>query len=138
MRLPELDSERALLAPTTPARTSLLLEQGKARPYRNKPGAFCSILTCTVQPGNPPLVTGIDPTVTLEGRSVAALTGTADIPGASRSNGSVLSRGLAPENPDQALWSGPARTGGTLNEPVPHRSIATGKRPTQNAKVADP
>jgi hypothetical protein len=31
----------------------------------------------------------------------------------------------------------PARTSGTLNEPVPPRSIATGERPTRNAKAAD-
>ena len=70
MRVPVLDTNRTPLMPTTPARARLLLKQGKARPYWNKIGIFCIILTYAVQPDNQPLVVGIDPGSSFEGWSV--------------------------------------------------------------------
>jgi len=45
MRVPVLDTHRTPLMPTTPARVRLLLKQGRAKPYWNKIGIFCIILT---------------------------------------------------------------------------------------------
>jgi len=57
--------------PTTPARARLLLKQGKAKPYWNKPGIFCIIPTYEVQPdNNQRLVVGLDPGSSFEGWSV--------------------------------------------------------------------
>jgi len=70
MRVPVLDTNRTALMPTTPARARLLLKQGKARPYWNKLGIFCIILTYVVEPDNQPLVVGIDPGSSYEGWSV--------------------------------------------------------------------
>lgn len=56
--------------PATPARARLLLKQGKAKPYWNKLGIFCIILTYEVQPDNQDLVVGIDPGSSFEGWSV--------------------------------------------------------------------
>jgi hypothetical protein len=58
MRVPVLDTNRTALMPTTPARARLLLKQGKARPYWNKIGIFCIILTYDVTPDNQPLLFG--------------------------------------------------------------------------------
>ena len=70
MRLPVFDTNRTPLMPTTPARARLLLKLGKARPYWNKLGIFCIILTYDVKPDNQPLVVGIDPGSSFEGWSV--------------------------------------------------------------------
>jgi len=70
MRVPVLDTNRTPLMPTTPVRARLLLKQGKARPYWNKIGIFCIILTYAVEPDNQPLVVGIDPGSSYEGWSV--------------------------------------------------------------------
>ena len=70
MRVPVLDTNRTPLMPTTPVRARLLLKQGKARPYWNKIGIFCIILTYAVQPDNQPFVVGIDPGSSYEGWSV--------------------------------------------------------------------
>jgi hypothetical protein len=67
MRVPVLDTHRTPLMPATPARARLLLKQGKAKPYWNKLGIFCIILTYEVQPDNQPLVVGIDPGSSYEG-----------------------------------------------------------------------
>jgi len=56
--------------PTTPVRARLLLKQGKAKPYWNKLGIFCIILTYEVEPDNQPLAVGIDPGSSFEGWSV--------------------------------------------------------------------
>lgn len=56
--------------PTTPVRARQLLKQGKAKPYWNKLGIFCIILTYEVQPDNQDLVVGIDPGSSFEGWSV--------------------------------------------------------------------
>jgi len=56
--------------PTTPARARLLLKQGRAKPYWNKIGIFCIILTYEVQPDNQDLVVGVDPGSSFEGWSV--------------------------------------------------------------------
>ena len=56
--------------PTTPARARLLFKQGKAKPYWNKLGIFCIILTYEVKPANQDLVVGIDPGSSYEGWSV--------------------------------------------------------------------
>lgn len=61
----------------------------------------------------------------------------ADVLGALHLYGMTSSMGGGWRAPVRYLWNGLARTGGTLNELVPLRSIATGKRPTQNTKVAD-
>ncbi len=52
---------------TTPKRARLLLKRGKARPYWNKSGIFCIILTYEVQPDNQQQVPGIDPENSSEG-----------------------------------------------------------------------
>ena len=70
MRVPVLDTHRNTLMPTTPKRARLLLKQGKARPYWNKLGIFCIILTYDVEPDNQPLAVGIDPGSSFEGWSV--------------------------------------------------------------------
>ena len=70
MRVPVLDTNRTPLMPTTPVRARLLLKQGKARPYWNKIGIFCIILTYVVEPDNQPLVVGVDPGSSYEGWSV--------------------------------------------------------------------
>lgn len=67
MRVPVLDTHRNTLMPTTPKRARLLLKQGKARPYWNKLGIFCIILTYDVEPDNQPLAVGIDPGSSFEG-----------------------------------------------------------------------
>jgi len=61
----------------------------------------------------------------------------ADVPGAFHPYGAMSLMGLGRRAPVRYLWDGPACTGGIVNEPVSCRSIATGKRSTQNAKVAD-
>lgn len=70
MRIPVLDTNKTPLMPTTPVRARLLLKQGKARPYWNKLGIFCIILTYSVQPDNQQLVLGIDPGSSYEGWSI--------------------------------------------------------------------
>jgi len=70
MRVPVLDTRRKQLMPTTPVRARLLLKQGKAKPYWNKLGIFCIILTYEVEPDNQPLAVGIDPGSSFEGWSV--------------------------------------------------------------------
>jgi len=70
MRVPVLDSHRTPLMPTTPVRARQILKQGKAKPYWNKLGIFCIILTYEVQPDNQDLVVGIDPGSSFEGWSV--------------------------------------------------------------------
>ncbi|MDD3934601.1 RRXRR domain-containing protein [Methanoculleus sp. UBA303] len=70
MRVPVMDTHRTPLMPTTPTRARLLLKQGKAKPYWNKLGIFCIILTYTVEPDNRSLVVGIDPGSSFEGWSV--------------------------------------------------------------------
>ena len=70
MRVPVLDTHRNQLMPTTPTRARLLLKQGRARPYWNKLGIFCIILTYEVTSANQPLVVGIDPGSSFEGWSV--------------------------------------------------------------------
>lgn len=70
MRVPVMDTHRNQLMPTTPKRARLLLKQGKARPYWNKLGIFCIILTYEVQPDNQRLAVGIDPGSSFEGWSV--------------------------------------------------------------------
>jgi hypothetical protein len=70
MRVPVMDTHRTPLMPTTPARARLLLKQGKAKPYWNKLGIFCIILTYDVQPDNQDLVVGLDPGSSFEGWSV--------------------------------------------------------------------
>jgi hypothetical protein len=56
--------------PTTPVRARLLIKLGRAKPYWNKLGIFCIILTYDVQPDNQDLVVGIDPGSSFEGWSV--------------------------------------------------------------------
>ncbi|NLB01742.1 MAG: hypothetical protein GX837_12440, partial [Methanomicrobiales archaeon] len=70
MRVPVMDTHRTPLMPTTPVRARQLLKQGRAKPYWNKIGIFCIILTYDVQPDNQPLVVGIDPGSSFEGWSV--------------------------------------------------------------------
>ena len=70
MRVPVLDTRRKQLMPTTPVRARLLLKQGKAKPYWNKLGIFCIILTYEVEPDNQPRAVGIDPGSSFEGWSV--------------------------------------------------------------------
>ncbi|CVK32110.1 RRXRR domain-containing protein [Methanoculleus bourgensis] len=70
MRVPVMDTHRTPLMPTTPVRARQLLKQGKAKPYWNKLGIFCIILTYEVQPDNQPLVVGVDPGSSFEGWSV--------------------------------------------------------------------
>lgn len=70
MRIPVVDTTKTPLMPTTPARARLLLKQGKARPYWNKLGIFCIILTYQVPPDNQQLVIGIDPGSSFEGWSI--------------------------------------------------------------------
>lgn len=80
---------------------------------------------------------GRDGKRTFASNAVDARAMAADVSGASRPYGTTSSMGWGRRTPVRYLWNGPARTGGILNEPVPLRSIATGKRPTLNAKVAD-
>jgi hypothetical protein len=70
MRVPVFDTNRTPLMPATPKRARLLLKQGKAKPYWNKLGIFCIILTYEVEPDNQPLVVGVDPGSSFEGWSV--------------------------------------------------------------------
>ena len=70
MRIPVLDKDRKVLMPTTPAKARMLLKTGKARPYWNKLGIFCVILTYSVEPNNQTIVMGIDPGSRFEGYSV--------------------------------------------------------------------
>ncbi|MCK4526147.1 RRXRR domain-containing protein [candidate division WOR-3 bacterium] len=70
MRIPVLDKDRKVLMPTTPAKARLLLKTGKARPYWNKLGIFCVILTYSIKPNNQTIVMGIDPGSKFEGYSV--------------------------------------------------------------------
>jgi hypothetical protein len=74
MRVPVLDTNQTPLMPTTPARARLLLKQGEAKPYGNKPGIFCIILTYAVDPDNQPLVVEIDPGSSFDGWSVVGTT----------------------------------------------------------------
>lgn len=80
---------------------------------------------------------GRDGKRTFASNAVDAPTMAADVSGALRPYGTTSPMGWGRRTPVRYLWNGPARTGGTLNEPVSLRSIATGKRPTRNAKVAD-
>jgi hypothetical protein len=65
-----MDTHRTPLMPTSSVRARQLLKQGKAKPYWNKLGIFCIILTYDVQPDNQELVVGIDPGSSFEGWSV--------------------------------------------------------------------
>ena len=56
--------------PTTPARARLLLKRCKAKPYWNRLGVFCIILTKEVEPTNQPIAAGIDPGSKFEAISV--------------------------------------------------------------------
>jgi len=70
MRVPVLDSRKKPLMPTTPAKARILIKTGKAKPYWNKLGIFCIILTREVEPDNQQIVVGIDPGSSFEGWSV--------------------------------------------------------------------
>jgi hypothetical protein len=56
--------------PCTAAKARHLLKSGKARPKRNKLGLFYVQLCYEQEPGNQPLVVGIDPGSKFEGYSV--------------------------------------------------------------------
>jgi hypothetical protein len=69
-QVPVLDSRKIPLMPTSPTRARLLLKGGKAKPYWNKLGIFCIILTREVEPDNQQIAVGIDPGSSFEGWSV--------------------------------------------------------------------
>lgn len=70
MRVPVLDSRKKPLMPTTSAKARILIKTGKAKPYWNKLGIFCIILTREVEPDNQQIAVGIDPGSSFEGWSV--------------------------------------------------------------------
>ena len=67
MRVPVLDSRKKPLMPTTSAKARILIKTGKAKPYWNKLGIFCIILTREVEPDNQQIAVGIDPGSSFEG-----------------------------------------------------------------------
>lgn len=70
MRVPVLDKNLIPLMPTTTARARRLLDQGKAKAYRNKLGIFCIILKREVESKNQQIAIGIDPGSKYEGFSI--------------------------------------------------------------------
>jgi hypothetical protein len=67
MRIPVVDTPGTALMPSTPAKARHLFKSGKARPKRNKLRLFYVQLCYEQEPGNQPLVVGIDPGSQFEG-----------------------------------------------------------------------
>lgn len=70
MRIPVVDVRGIPLMPCTPPKARALLKAGQARPKRNKLGLFYLQLLYEQEPGNQPLIIGIDPGSKFEGYSV--------------------------------------------------------------------